>query len=240
MNSKNISFDIRISDLVRTLILITIFLIVSYIVLQILDNSIGGYYIENIYPFFDLSDERNLSTFYAVFLLALSSLLLYIISGLYRKNEQNGKPWLILSVIFLFMAADESIGLHEKIGALFKRLIGSSNLPDYLQYGWVLPYLVLLVVLGIYFARFFLNLDRRTLSRFSVAFIVFVTGAAGFEMIESKFHQMYGTYHLMYKVFVTIEETMEMLGTILFIRALLLHIAENFHEIGFVLKGDSK
>jgi hypothetical protein len=201
-----------------------------------MNNLIGGYFIENINHFFDLNDEHNLQTFYSVLLLAFSSLLLYIISNLYRISGKKKNQWLVLSFIFLFVSADESTGIHEKLGSLFKTLIGSSNLPDYLQYGWVLPYLVILLFLITYFSKFFLGLDRETRIRFVSAFIIFISGAAGFEMIESRYHQMYGTYDITYKVFVTIEETMEMVGTIIFIRALLMHIAENFPDIDFFVK----
>jgi hypothetical protein len=145
------------------------------------------------------------------------------------KNEFR---WILMSFIFLYLSVDESINLHEKLGAVFKKIVGSGNLPDYFQYGWVLPYLVGLVFLGLYFAGFFFSLDMKTRIRFAVAFLVYVSGAAGMEMIESRYHILYGTYHLMYKIFVTIEETMEMIGSVLFIRALLIYISDNLRDFG--------
>jgi hypothetical protein len=237
MGKENFIIDVKV--VTRALLLIVLLLVISHMVLYFLLKYSGGYFVENIYHFFDLGDERNLPTFYSSLLLLFASLLLYIISTyLSRRGYRYSHRWTLLSLIFLFVSADESINIHEKLGAVFKKFVGSSNLPDYLQYGWVLPYLILLLFLGIYFVRFFLEMDRKTLLRFSIAFSVYVTGAAGFEMIESHYHQTYGTYHFMYKLFVTIEETMEMTGTIIFIRALLLYINENLNDFGFrVVKG---
>jgi hypothetical protein len=221
------------SFITRILFIIVAFLLLGHISFHLLDNYFGGYLISNLNPLFDLGDERNLPSYYSALLLFFISGLLFLISLLVRiSGGKNELRWVLLSIIFLFLSVDESINLHEKSGAVFKKIVGSSNLPDYFQYGWVLPYLIVLVFLGLYFARFFFILDMKTKVRFAVAFVVYVFGAAGLEMIESKYHIMYGTYHLMYKIFVTIEEIMEMIGSILFIRALLIYISENFADFG--------
>ncbi|MBK9389983.1 MAG: hypothetical protein IPN68_07260 [Bacteroidetes bacterium] len=189
--------------------------------------------ITSLKPLFELSGDSNLTSFYSALLLLFISGLLFLITNLIKLNINKYEfRWVLLSVIFLYLSVDESVNIHARLGAVFKKIIGSGNLPDYFQYGWVLPYLIVLVFLSLYFARFFFSFDRKTIVRFAIAFIVYVTGAAGMEMIESKFHVLYGTYHLMYKILVAIEEIMEMTGSILFIRALLIYISENFADSG--------
>lgn len=187
------------------------------------DNIFG------IIPMFTLNREQNIPAFYATLTLLFCGLLLAIIA--YGKRKSHGAyfyHWAVLSGLFIFLSVDEWLAIHE---GLTRPLRSALNTGGYLFYAWVIPYGLGLVVLGLIYLRFFANLPRKTLALFGIAFLVFVSGAIGMEMIGGPIDWQFGRDSPPYALVSTIEEVLEMGGVVIFIYALLAYITNEFDQV---------
>ena len=186
---------------------------------------------DNVYgllPLFDFNTERNVPTFFSSVLLACSALLLLALGRLHGAANGERAPWIWLGGIMAFLAVDESASIHERLTAPVREALGASGI---IYYAWVLPYSVLLVVLLLALRGFLLRLDRVDRRRILTAGGVFVLGAIGVELLSGVVDESRGKENLAYALLYTVEETLELCGVILFIRALLIHWARQFPRV---------
>ena len=115
------------------------------------------------------------------------------------------------------MAADELISLHERLTTPVLKLIGNGDL-DFFYWGWVVPGIALVIVLALFFLKFWLNLPAKPRLTFFIAGVaIYIGGAIGFEMIGGHYAESHGMKSLIYSMITTIEESLEMAGVIVFI-----------------------
>ena len=188
---------------------------------------------------FDVGRDYNVPTLFSSFLLLMASILLFYI---YRqKKAGSGKKadyrWLVLSIIFFYLAIDEYARIHEELmETVHSRL--HIKLTGYLFVPWVIPYALFTLVVFIYFFRFVLNLPKKTSNLIFIAGFIYVAGALGFEMLEAHELEINGRNVLVH-LQETIEETMEMCGVIIFIYSLLDYVAPRSIKIKIVHTEDN-
>lgn len=188
--------------------------------------------ISGLVTLFNLDKEKNIPTFFSTFLLLFAALLLGVITILKRNQTASYvSHWALLSFGFFFMAADEASGLHEKFIRPTRELLGDGNLGVF-YFTWVIPAIALVLVLALFFLRFLLHLPPKTRRSFLIAATIYLGGAIGFELIGGRIVELHGQI-LPYKIVVTVEESLEMTGIIIFIWTLLVFIAENYKEVRF-------
>ncbi len=175
--------------------------------------------------------ERNIPTCFSMLLMVISALLLAIISIIERSQaDYPVRHWAILSCGFLIMAVDEAWSFHEGLSSPVRELLGNENLGAF-YFAWVIPGIALVLVLALFFWRFLLHLPAKTRLTFLIAATVYLGGAIGMELIGGSFAEAHGMQNLPYIMIVTLEESLEMAGVIIFIRALLIYIADNYNEV---------
>jgi|CXWL01.1.fsa_nt_gi hypothetical protein len=175
--------------------------------------------------------ELNVPTFFSTVLLLCTSAILGTICFLdTRWSRSRAVYWAVLSVGFLFMAFDEAVAVHERLIEPMRSVLGEENL-GVVYYAWVVPASVLVLLLGSFFIRFLLNLPAKTRRHFLLAAILYVGGAIGLEFAEGSHAEIHGMDNVVYIALATVEEFLEMLGIIVFIRALLRHLAETFPTV---------
>ncbi|CAN5397910.1 hypothetical protein BH23BAC1_BH23BAC1_15140 [soil metagenome] len=205
------------------LLTISVLLIGQFIYLFTL--LVKGYKFHHLTQIFDFNSEGNLPTLYSVLAILFAAMLLLFISFMIRsKDKTQQKYWLVLGIIFIFLAYDEASQMHERLNVVTRALIPESRM-DFLYFAWVIPYAILVIFVGLFFLKFLKSLPKRTMVLFIVAGAIFVTGAIGFEMLTSYFRGQ-NIVHL----FITIEELMEMVGIVVFIYSILDYIKNNFGE----------
>ncbi len=183
---------------------------------------------------FDFNTEFNVPTFYSSLLFFINSLLLIIIGFLQREKSENYFSWLSLSLIFLFLAFDETIMIHERFSNSTRELFSTSGL---LFFAWIIPYGVFALAGHLIFLKLFLKLPKRTQYLFVLSSSIFLIGALGFEMLGGRHAEIYTRNNLTYAVYYTIEEFLEMMGLTIFIYALLDYIKIHFgNQINIKLK----
>ena len=176
------------------------------------------------YPnFFSVSNEGRLPTFYSGVTLLVAALLLAV-TATHERNRGGrfARHWFGLSLIFVFMAADELLAIHELSMVPLRRLFGITGGP--LFFAWVIPAAAFLVLLAITYARFLMALPRPSMRSFLIAGVVYVGGALGMELVGSAYFTSHSN-DMIYGVIATVEELGEMTGMAVFILALLDHLA---------------
>ncbi|MFZ0280468.1 MAG: hypothetical protein WAL29_02365, partial [Bacteroidales bacterium] len=125
--------------------------------------------------------------------------------------------------------------LHEMMGPPMTRLMGDSHL-GLLYFTWVIPGIAIVIIVALFFLRFLFKLDTKTRINFLIAGTLYVGGAIGFELIGGRYVELHGQENLTYSTIATIEESLEMAGSIVFVRGLLIYISDNFKAVQFQVK----
>lgn len=225
------------SSIVRVLGAVAFILVLASIAGQLTAYLAGHAHGYRLVQLFYVDVERNIPTGFSTFLLLFAALLLSLITVLKRKQTRFPVSyWAILSLGFLFMAADEAWSFHERLTKPIRELLGDDNFGVF-YYAWVIPGIALVLVLALFFSRFLLHLPAETRPIFLLAATLYIGGAIGFELIGGCFAELHGARNLTYSMIVTVEESLEMAGVIVFIRALLAYIADNYKEVQFRFEG---
>ncbi len=181
--------------------------------------------------FFYVDGERNIPTAFSVLLLLMASVLLAVIARLERRSARPFVGhWAVLSSGFALMAVDEGWSFHEKLNGPVRALLGNSELGTF-YYAWVLPAIVLVALLTLFFLRFLLQLPVRTRIAFLLAAFFYVGGAVGIELLEGRFDEVHGDRNLVSGLLATVQEAGEMVGVIVFIWALLRYLGAHYGDL---------
>lgn len=201
-----------------------------------------GYDFTKLLRIFDLSLEMNFPTYFSVLLMIFISFLLALIALLTCKHKYPYvSKWVILSFGFLLMAYDEGFQVHEDLVGVARPLIGDGPL-GFFYYAWVVPGIVLVCILFLFFFRFLYSLPAVPRFNFVIAAIVYLSGCIGFEMIGGRYEELYGygRYNPLYgyedftyNMISTVEESLELAGLIFFVYALLEYLADNYKDVKF-------
>ncbi|SHM62806.1 hypothetical protein SAMN04488057_102385 [Cyclobacterium lianum] len=178
---------------------------------------------------FDFNQEGNIPAFFSSLLLLVAAIFLYLVYRIERKQKQNAIGWLGLSIVFVFLTLDEATQIHEFLIGYSRELFDVSG---YLYYAWIIPYSAALLLLGIIYIPFFRHLNRRMLLFMLVSGAIFLSGAIGMEMLGGNQMDSEG-FGLLYMSYYTLEETLEMIGTSVFIYALIWYISTIKRKITF-------
>jgi hypothetical protein len=225
------------SSIARVLGAVAFLLVLASIGGQLTAYLTGHDHVYGLVRLFYVDAERNIPTGFSMILLLFAALLLAVITVLKRK--QTGSPvshWAILSFGFLFMAADETCSFHERLVKPVHQLLGDDNLGVF-YFAWVIPGIALVLILALFFLKFWLRLPAKTRLTFLTAASLYIGGAIGVELIGGRFAELHGERNLTYSMIVTVEESLEMVGVIIFIWALLVYIADCYKEVRFRIEG---
>ena len=205
--------------IIKLLLLITVILIVIHTIILIIYYLVGDPEKFDFIRMFDLDMERNVPTLFSSVLFCISAFLFYLLShsSLHTKPHDS-KYWKGLSFIFIFLSIDESAKIHEQIGDFTKQFIDATG---YLHYPWVISYTILILILGVIYLKFFLKMPRKVFYAFILSAVIFLTGAIGFELLGANESSQHGTTSILYSIFYTIEESLEMFGLVYLISILL-------------------
>jgi hypothetical protein len=137
---------------------------------------------------FWLSAEYRPPAFFAAFQLGLAAWLCWRVRALERRS-----PWGAAAAICLYMGIDEGLGIHEQVG---HRIAAFSDAPAFEGvYNWMVFFAPLALALGLWLAwRFAKVLDRLAMGLLILAGAMFLSGAVGFELLESTGSSIDKTY----------------------------------------------
>ncbi len=129
--------------------------------------------------------------------------------------------WKILSFIFLYLSLDEAGELHEKLINPLRSLL---NATGFLYFTWVVPVGILVVIFLFSYTKFLFHLPVSTRKLFVAASALYIGGALGMELVGAYQASTAGEDNILYQIIVTVEESLEMLGIVVFIHGLISYI----------------
>ena len=166
--------------------------------------------------FFDLDEEESFGTWFSALILFAAGQLA-LLQARYTRGEPQGWHlwWLLLAIGFHILSLDEVAGFHEFVNTVVE------------DTHWTTFGAILVLVVGAAYLPFLWALPSRTRWLFVLSGAIYVGGAVGVEW-ATIWHQENDLLDTLgYNLWNALEEGMEMAGVILFIYALLGHIAEH-------------
>mgnify|MGYP001190361013 FL=1 len=178
---------------------------------------------KGVYPFdrwayvamFDLDREQSFGTWFSTMILIFASLLTLFHAR--NSGSTSGRMhiyWWLLGIGFILLSMDEVVGLHETVNAVIR------------DSRWTTFGAILVLSMGVCFLPLLLILPTRTRLLFLMAGVVYAGGAVGIEWLTWWHEDNNQLDTLAYTLWTALEEFMEMTGIILYIYALLAHIAD--------------
>lgn len=178
---------------------------------------------------FDLGHEPSVPAWFSASVLLLNGLWLLVIA---RAEALKARPmslhWAVLGAVFVGLSLDEAALFHELIDTLLARQLGTDGV---LTFPWVIAGLSFVALIALAYLRFLLALPRRFAALFVGAGALFVGGAVGMEMASALAIDAYGSTSLAHLATQTVEESLEMAGSILFFYALSLYWSDRHGDV---------
>ena len=180
----------------------------------------------------NMDRELNLPTLFSTLLLLTSAFLLRRLSVI--QPNDHAADWTLLSRIFVFLALDEALQIHEIL--IFPGL--RHQIHPALASTWVIPYGLIALGLLWRLRQFLTALPAKTCTSFLKAGSIYLTGAIGMEMVGS-FAVRSGLIRLhsfWYGAITGLEESLEMVGLVLFLYALMQELLQRNGEQTWILR----
>ena len=211
-------------------------IIIASVVGQLIKYIYGHPRVYGLVNLFYLDEENNIPTAFSTLMLIFAGVLLAVIAFLWDKQKINHRSkWTVLSLGFIYMAYDEAFEVHELFGKSFKTLFTDGNF-GFFYFIWVIPGILIVFILGLFFFRFILQLPSKTRLTFIISAVLYIGGSIGIELIGGKYAEINGFESLSYSMIATLEESLEIAGLILFNWGLLNYLAVNNKEILITFK----
>jgi len=195
---------------------------------------LGDAHANGLVPLFDFNQEESVPTWFSSALLLICASLLGVIAAAQRREGGPHLWWTMLALVFLYLSMDESLSFHERFNRPVRDLLGTSGA---LYYAWVIPYALFALVLLAFSIRPLKSLAASTRNLLVLAGVLFVCGAMGMEVIGSYLatsNQMKVTFAS--DMVMTLEELMELAGTIILVYALMKHMAHTHPGWGITIR----
>lgn len=184
---------------------------------------------------FNVDREQNVPTLFSVVLLLFAASLLCCITVLQRqKQDSDVSKWMILTGGFMYLAIDEGWSFHEMLIEPMRGLLGHDGLGIF-YFAWIIPAMVGVALLALLFLGFLFRLPSSTRWSFIIAGSLYLGGAIGIEMLGGRYAEAHGFENLTYQLIAHAEESLEMIGVIVFIYALLRYLAGQYPEVQFLI-----
>ena len=205
--------------LLRVVVCLVVLFVLTQMTVYFLPDYVGRDFFADK---FGLDYEGNIPTFYSFLALLFSSVLLGAIA--YVKNLDSDRyknHWKILSFIFLYLSLDEIGQLHEDLIDPMQKLLKATG---FLYFAWIVPFAFLVAIFLFSYSKFLLHLPVSTKKMFVAACALYIGGAMGMEIPGGYLASTTGMQTVPYLIVITLEESLEMLGIVVFIHALMSYI----------------
>ncbi len=143
-----------------------------------------------------------------------------------KQKSPDYWRWALLSMGFLYLAFDEGLSLHERLGPLLRKLLGRGEESESSTTYWWIRGLVAAAVLMLLFWGFLRRLPARTRFQFLLGGALYLVGAVVLDILGIKWADAHTEHNPTYVLLATVEESLEMAGVIVLIYGVLAYLAE--------------
>lgn len=201
---------------VRTLLAATIVALVLGHLAFVAALDLGG--TDVLWPL-SLSSDLGVGTWVSALLLAAAALLALGCGAVARRPRRRG--FRVLAAALTLVSVDEVAAQHERVG---RELRDSFDLGGFLYYAWVLPAAALVFGFVAWQWRWFVALEAPLRRPLALAAVLFLGGAMGIELLESRLASDGGEASLAYLLLVAVEEALELAAASIVVLALHRHL----------------
>jgi hypothetical protein len=226
-----ISARIPVGTFFRIHLLIILCCLLGHLGTLVMEYGIGYRWLFGLNKSFNMGSEYGVPAFASALFILLAGLAAAVIAA-HENQRPGGLRWKILSAVFLFLAVDEAARFHEAAGDFFVFLIRHGLARNLLGLGatWIYVYALPLLGFALYMLPLLRMVPRDIAAALVISGAVYVLGAVVVEAIGSTYGEAYGK-DLYDELFVAAEESLEMLGIALFLRALLAYAARSGYAV---------
>lgn len=194
-------------------------LILAHAAGLVMTYRFGHSHLYGLVPLFNLGLESNVPTFVASLLLLSSALLFLFLWRVDGTGDGPNNAWLLLAAVFGFLSLDEFSMIHEK---LIEPVRDALDVGGLLFFAWIIPYAIAALVLALAVAPTIWRLETPFQALLALAAALYLSGAIGVEMIGGRYYEAQGEVaDLTYRLYQTLEESLEFAGAIVLIYTLL-------------------
>ena len=198
--------------------------IVAGLAVQVSNWFLGHGRLLGFGPKLDLDEENNLPNWFSTICLFLCAFALGLIGLVERRGRLPFSTyWLGMAAVFVFLSIDEAASFHEMLIVPLRAALHTSGI---FYVAWTIPGILFVVAFLVVMRRFLLQLPAATRRDFVVAGVVFCSGRLGMEMLDTRYHSLDGPDFSL-PLMTIVEESLEMAGEILFLRAPLVDLADH-------------
>ncbi len=217
LHPLRLGWNISPRRFVRGLLLVSLFLFIAGLAGQIIRFTTGDGHVYGFVPKFNLDAEMNVPTWYSSALFALCGLLVLQVAAR-EETASRRRKWRFLAGALFVCSIDDIAAMHEMLVDPVRSLLHTRGL---FHFAWVVPGILLVAFLAGYVGPLFLRLPSPVRRTFFLAAAVFLGGAIGLEMAGGAYVALHGPNHFAYSLLAHLEELLELLGPILFIKGTL-------------------
>ena len=221
-------------NIVILLSTITILLLVAHLITIAMPYIFEGFehgLVRLLFSLFFLDGEGNLPAIFSTWLFLINAVIFLIVWKAAGSAGDSQKIWLFLSSIFVFLALDESISIHERLINPLRQALDATGI---FYYTWIIPYGIGVVLLSIFVIPVFWRMQKRFRFWFGLSAATYLFATIGLEMISGKYLVMMNEQKDIVWIFmVTLEESLEMAGLIILVYAQLLLLRNKYN--GFLI-----
>jgi glucan phosphoethanolaminetransferase (alkaline phosphatase superfamily) len=224
--------------LLRLLAVLIFFFASAHVLTQLVYFKAGPEFVQknrliHVVRQFNLDEENNIPTWYqSISVLCCAALLAVIAAAKRQERDAYATHWATLAIIFVGLSIDEDASLHNMLD---QPVHDAFHLGSFLHQAWVIPAIIFVAIVAVWYLRFLLHLTPRERLWLILSGIVYVAGAAGMEIIDVRYKTLHGE-NLTYSMLTLVEETLEMLGILMFLHTLLTYLETHLTKFGISLE----
>ena len=178
---------------------------------------------------FNLAREGNVPTWYQSSTLLLCAALAAVVAvRAWRDRAPFRVHWALTALFCLYLSADEAASIHEMSVRPLRAAFDTTGL---LYYPWIVIGGAVALAVAVASRRFLAALPARTRRTVVLAAVIFVAGALGVEALGGRYAELHGRANFGYGAIATLEETLEMIGVLIAVRALLEYIRDHIGSV---------
>jgi hypothetical protein len=229
--ATGLSIPVSVPHVRAVLLALVAVLVLAHIAGQFSEHILGKPSLKGFVPRTNMNGEMSLATLVSTLLLAACTLLLAIITLIaHRTGNRFTRWWAGLVLVFAYVTADEAIALHEATIAPLRDQLGVPE--GWLFFAWVIPAAILLLAMLVLYRSFLFSVPVATRNQSLLAGLLLAGGALCIELISGWYLSARGD-GFTYELIGALEETLELLGIIIFLTALLAHLGRTAGEVRF-------
>lgn len=181
--------------------------------------------LSSIAELLDADAERSLFTWFSAALLASCALMAFVVGG---RDASHRTGWRATGALFVLLSLDEVAGMHERLGFLMMRTFDASF------FAWVIPGAILVGLVLAVGWPFIRSLDAALRRGLLLGAAVLIGGGLLIETGTGVLAETISRTTLAYRLATSVEEAVELTGTLLILGALWRHL--DARDTGLVVR----